>query len=64
MSRFLKVKATSGRTLIAVDSISHIREDDDCCVITIKHTSEDIEVKDGYQSLVNRLTKGEDTSAE
>lgn len=66
MSKFLKLKDanTDQRVLVAVDSIAFVNEGGSGSVVTIKATGEEITVKEGYQTLVNRLTKGDDESAE
>lgn len=65
MSRFLKLKDTNQRrVLVATDSIAFITEYQDQCVLTLKGTGEEVAVKEGYQTLVNRLTKDDTPSAE
>lgn len=59
MSKFLKLKETNGkRVLIAVSSISSVHELEEGCVVCTPDSSH--EVKEGYQTLVNRLTKGDE----
>lgn len=64
MSKFLKLKSedTDQRVLIAADSIAFVNEASGVSVITIKGTGEEVTVKESYQTVVNRLTKGDDAS--
>lgn len=59
MSKFLKLKSigTDQRVLFAAEEIALVSEAGEGCVITLKGTGEEIGVKEGYQTVVNRLTK-------
>ena len=59
MSQFLKLKGKNSgkRVLIAVSQITAVFEDDEGCNIYLATTGEEISVKEGYQTLVNRLAK-------
>lgn len=61
MSKFLKLKTTDGeRVLVNADSIAFVNEDSSNSVVTIKYTGEELNVQEGYQTLVNRLTKDDE----
>ena len=55
MSKFLKLKQENGRVLIAVNSIVAVQELGEGCLVETKDS--EFIVKEGYQTLVNRLTK-------
>ena len=58
MSQFLKLKSNlGGRVLVAADQIATVHENDEGCTITLANTGEEVSVKEGYQTLVNRLSK-------
>lgn len=61
MSKFLKLKScdTDQRILIAADAVAFVNEAGSESVITIKGTGEEVTVKESYQTVVNRLTKGD-----
>lgn len=59
MSKFLKLKSKDGsRKLVSVDSIVAVHELGEGCEIETDTNS--YTVKEGYQTLVNRLTKGDE----
>lgn len=62
MSQFLKLKTTNGQRLLlnagTVVSVSELK--DGCRVET---AADAFDVKEGYQTLVNRLTKGGDEAS-
>lgn len=61
MSKYLKLKTQDGeRVLVNADSIAYVNEDGSRAIVTIKYTGEELRVQEGYQTLVNRLTKDDE----
>lgn len=63
MSKFLKLKQENARVLIAADTVAAVYEGKDGSTILLKGTGEEINVKESYQTVVNRLTKGDDEAS-
>lgn len=61
MSQFLKLKGkhTGKRVLIAASQVAAVFEDDEGCTVSLAATGEEIGVNESYQTVINRLTKGD-----
>jgi len=59
--KFLKLKSTDtdARVLVAADAIASVHESENESIITL-NSGEELNVKESYQTLVNRLTKDEE----